>query len=176
MSERKIMDVRPRVRVALEFKGPGRTKQSMAEACDINRIMRRYLKSGQIDHLSRHGGQYGVASSQTFHESMNIIRKAEEMFMDLPSDVRKRFHHDPGEFLDFINAVDADGAPVNLEEMRKLGLAKPEPVPEPEPKPREVVIVEDRRPEERYDDDGVVSATRGPRPPAPSGKPFDRRR
>lgn len=123
---------RDRVRVSQRFIQPSLTKQSMADACDINRIMRRYLVSGTIDHLARHGGQYGFATSQTFHDAMNIVAVAEQMFADLSSDLRTRFSNDPAKFLDFVQDHR------NVDEMRRLGLAKPAVAPAPDPVRRRV--------------------------------------
>lgn len=132
------VDFRPDTRV--KFSGSGRTKQSFKDQCDINFIMGRYLKSGNVDHLAVHGGKYGDVSPLSFHEAMNIVATAEQMFADLPSDLRKRFGHDPASFLEFVQKRDADGNLVNAAEMRLLGLAKP--LPEPEPTPREARIAE----------------------------------
>lgn len=108
---------------------PSLTKQSMKKDCDINVIMGRYLKSGQVDHLAKHGGHYGDFPAQTFHEAMNTVRKAEEMFADLDSAIRKRFHNDPAEFLEFVQARNEDGGATNFTEMVKLGLAVPQAAP-----------------------------------------------
>lgn len=97
---------------------PSRAKQSMKDQCDINFIMARYLKSGNVDHLAKYGGSYGVADALTFHAAMNIVAAAEQMFADLPSAVRKRFSNEPGQFLDFVQN------PANVAEMCELGLAK----------------------------------------------------
>lgn len=132
------IDFRPDTRLKCE--GSGRTKQSFKDQCDINFIMARYLKSGQVDHLATHGGQYGDISPLSFHEAMNICAKATEMFGDLSSDVRKRFANDPARFLEFVQKRDADGNLVNAAEMRLLGLAPP--LAEPEPTPREARIAE----------------------------------
>jgi len=95
-----------------------RVKSSMKDSCDINVIMARYAKTGAIDHLAKHGGSYGFVPSLSFHESMNIVRKAEEMLADLPSDARKRFKNSPQLLMEFLDNPD------NLAEARKLGLAK----------------------------------------------------
>lgn len=110
---------------------PDRAKQSFKDSSDINFIMARYARGGTIDHLAKHGARYGDFSPMTFQESMNIVRKAEEMFDDLPAKVRKRFQNSPVAFLEFIQAVDGEGKPKHLEEMRELGLALPEKAPEP---------------------------------------------
>ncbi len=116
-------------RVQVHFKGRGRTKQADADSVDINLIMKRYIKTGMIDHLSRYGAEYGFASSITFHEAMNVVTKADQMFADLPAQARRRFGGDPAEFLEFVQN------PENQAEMVKLGLAKAESETSPEPVP-----------------------------------------
>lgn len=100
--------------------GKERTKQSFKDQCNINHIMSRYLRSGNVDHLAKHGAHYAVVEPLTFHECMNIVRKAEEMFNDLPAKLRQRFGGEPANFLAFVQDRE------NLEEMRELGLARPE--------------------------------------------------
>jgi phage internal scaffolding protein len=52
-----------------------------------------------------------------YREALDLINNAKESFMGLPSDVRKMFDNDPGEFFEF--ATD----PANAEKMVELGLA-----------------------------------------------------
>jgi len=122
MDIRSAVNLGPRVQV--HFKGKGRTKQADRDSCDINLIMRKYVKTGLIDHFGQHGGDYGFATSVSFHEAMNVVTKADQMFSDLPGEVRRRFNGEPGEFLDFVQN------PENAEEMRELGLRDPETVAE----------------------------------------------
>ncbi len=96
----------------------------MRDECDINLIMAKYAKTGFVDHVSRHGGDYGFADSVTLHEAMNIVTKADQMFGDLPAKARERFGGDPAEFLDFV------GKEENFDEMVVLGLADPKPAPD----------------------------------------------
>ena len=35
------------------------TKQSFADECDINNIMKRYIKDGVVNHLNTYQGNYG---------------------------------------------------------------------------------------------------------------------
>ena len=114
-------------RVRLSFpEGEGRTKQSEKDATDINLLMAKYIKTGVIDHVNRHSGHYGFADSVTYHDAMNTVLLAQEMFMDLPSAVRNRFEGDPGRFLDFVS----DEA--NRAEMAEMGLIEvPESVSAP---------------------------------------------
>jgi len=98
-------------------KGASRTKQSFREESEIENILARYTKTGVLDHVSRYGGEYGFASSVSFHEAMNVVTKADQMFGDLPAKVRRRFGGDPGDFLEFVQN------PENEEELIELGLA-----------------------------------------------------
>lgn len=112
-------------RVRLSFKGRvKRTKDSFREQCDINHIMARYLRSGNVDHLAKHGGQFGFAPALDFQTAMQQVRAAEEKFLDLPSAIRKRFGNDPAAFLEFAQN------PKNLDALREMGLAKPKAKPE----------------------------------------------
>lgn len=94
----------------------GRTRQSMKDECDINKIMGRYLKTGLLTHVNEHQGDYGEFVQVDFHEAMNTVIAAQEMFGTVPSNLREKFGNDPGRFLDFVTNPD------NREEMRELGL------------------------------------------------------
>ncbi len=122
LSIRSSAKLGPRVR--LKFSGPGRTKQSMSDECDINSIMRKYRKTGFVSHLAQHGGDYGFASSVDFHGAMDIVAKADQMFDALPAIARRRFGS-PGAFLEFVQDED------NFDDMVKMGLANAR-VPDPE--------------------------------------------
>ncbi len=106
-------------RVYREVGTVSRTKQSFRDECDINLIMARYVKSGVVDHVAKHRGSYGFATSLTFHDSMNLVVRAQSMFDELPAEVRKRFGNSPGDFLDFVQD------PANAEAMREMGLGEP---------------------------------------------------
>lgn len=99
--------------------GGGRTKQSFKKECDINVIMARFEKTGALSHFARHAPSYGFAPAVTFHESLEIVRRGTEMFMDLPGKVRARFGNDPAQFLEFVQDEN------NADEMLALGLRVP---------------------------------------------------
>jgi len=92
-------------------------QQQFKDDADINSIMKRFQKTGAIDHVAKHQPQYGVSTPQSLHEAMNIVTKAESMFADLPSSLRRRFNGSAAEMLEFVQN------PENEEEAKKLGLA-----------------------------------------------------
>lgn len=98
---------------------PSRTKQAMRDECDINNIMERYQKSGLITHVNRYEGRYeDLTNVVDYGTAFDIVKRAEEMFMTLPSGVRARFLNDPGVFLRFVDD------PANAQELVELGLAR----------------------------------------------------
>lgn len=97
------------------------TEQSHKQMCEINNILRKYQKTGVIEHVNKHKPSYGFASSVQFQEAMETVTVAQQMFDDLPSGLRNRFSNDPAQFLDFVQN------PENEEEMIKMGLANRRP-------------------------------------------------
>lgn len=110
-------------KVSQTFAATGRTKQSFREECDINNIMKKFQVTGLVNAVNKHQPQYGDVTGVDFQSAMTTIVKAEQMFGDLPSSVRKRFQNDPAEFLSFVND------PENRDEAVRLGLII-EPSPE----------------------------------------------
>lgn len=92
-------------------------QQQFKDDCDINSIMRKFQKTGAIDHVAKHQPVYGVATPMDYHEAMNTITAAQSMFADLPSSLRRRFNGDPAELLEFVQNPD------NADEAKELGLA-----------------------------------------------------
>ncbi|AXL14523.1 internal scaffolding protein [Microviridae sp.] len=96
----------------------GRTKQSMKEECDVNKLL---VKHG-IEHLLIAGREakafYGdFTEVNEFQESLNFVKEAERQFSELPSDIRKKFNNNAGDFFEFVTN------PENSEELYDLGLA-----------------------------------------------------
>jgi phage internal scaffolding protein len=130
-------------RVQIDFKDDkGLTEQSHKKSCDMHHIMKNAERTGVIEHLNAYPAGYGdMPSSTDFHEHMNAVVAAQEMFESVPSEIRKKFGNDPAEFLEFME----DNK--NYEAIEKMGL-QPErfmknPNPrEPEPdEPQRVIIV-----------------------------------
>jgi len=103
------------------------TKQSFKDESDINTIMARYLSTGEMPVINERAPQYLDASGMDFQDMQNKVVEAQSLFMDLPSKLRTRFHHDPAEFLEFCSD------PSNRDEMSTLGLLKTPAASLPQP-------------------------------------------
>lgn len=106
---------------------PSRTQQSMKDETNINTIVGRFLKTGLVPESVVKPSYGDFSAVLDYQTAQNALIAAEKNFMQLPSGLRARFHNDPQAFMDFcIN-------PDNLDELRKLGLAKTKPVVENTP-------------------------------------------
>lgn len=103
-----------------------RTKQSFKDQCDINKIIRQYVRSGVVQHLSDSLGGYGdVSEIGDYREALHRVMEAERVFGALPADIRAHFGNDPAALLD------AYTDPSRVGELRELGLLAPEAPPAP---------------------------------------------
>lgn len=111
-----------------------RTQQQFGEECDINTIVHRFGLTGQLPQnleVPMTGDFSEVVDYQT---ALNKLMLADEAFMQMPAEIRERFGNDAGKFVDFTSN------PMNVEECRKWGLARPVEAPRG---PIEVRVVPD---------------------------------
>ena len=114
----------------LECLDPSMAQQQFREECDINTIMERFGRTGELIapiRMPQYGDFDGV---NDYHSAMNAIVEAQSAFDQLPAKVRARFGNDPAEFLDFVYNEE------NRDEAIRLGLVEaviqaPAPVSEP---------------------------------------------
>ena len=92
------------------------TKQSFAEECDINTIVRRFGVTGELPQSVVMPTYQDFEGIFDFQSAMNSIVQSNDSFMQMPAEVRARFNNDPALFVDFCSNSD------NLEEAIKLGL------------------------------------------------------
>lgn len=122
------------------------TKQSEADACDINNIMNTYTKTGVLP-VAEGNPLYGdFYDAPTFTEAMAVVAQANAQFASLPAELRAKFQNDPAQFLAFVDNGE------NYDELVKMGLveARPEePISEksPQKKAPSKVVQEPKSPE-----------------------------
>lgn len=107
---------------------PGLTRQSEKDQADINKLMARYEKTGVLPPM-REGGVFGLDVSEVpdYREAVDMVRRADEFFMQYPAAVRSEFRNDPAVFLDFV--MD----PANAKRAEELGIFPKGDTPEPPP-------------------------------------------
>jgi len=114
--------------------GPGRTKQSFRDDCDINVIVEKHAKTGFLNALQVPPPMYlDLASVPDYQTAANYMATSEQYFMTLPAQVRAEFQNDVSQFIDFLAQPDAH------ERLKDVGLAAIDEIaddpklPEPEP-------------------------------------------
>lgn len=111
----------PRRRRVVENNSPSLTQQHFGDECNINTILAKARRTGQmpINHME---GAFMDASNGTmsFHEMQNMVVQAQQNFMAMPSGIRAKFQNAPENLMAFL----ADEN--NREEAEKLGLITPQ--------------------------------------------------
>lgn len=97
------------------------TQQQFSDDCDINNIVNKYATTGEITHFARSQGVYADMTDLPvdLQTAFDTVRFAEEAFLTIPADVRKRFDNDPAQFTTWLSD------PNNYDEGVKLGFFEP---------------------------------------------------
>lgn len=117
-----------RKKVSIDFdrtkkKSQSKTQQQFRKDADLNSIMAKYQKTGQITYLNPRKPQFGdFASFGDFQTNMTLVARARQEFEALPSRIRERFQNDPAKLLAFLNNN------ANYDEAVKLGILEPKKV------------------------------------------------
>lgn len=98
--------------------GKGLTEQAHKDTTDMNKILADYHRTGLLRHAKQNEGRYDDVTAQDFTEAMTIVANAKSMFEELPSNIRKEFHNQPEQFLNFVQN------PKNAPEMLRMGILK----------------------------------------------------
>lgn len=166
LSEIRVRKARERFSLALVQTGePGRTKQHFKDTCDINKIVARWRKTGVLEHVSTKVASYGAFTQPNdLAEAYDQVNRAEELFHELPSEIRKRFDNDAIALIEFLED------PANVEESQELGLrdtprkpgnssVKPDPAPRAQPPERPEAALSSPQPKATQPSDGEKPPT-----------------
>lgn len=97
-----------------------RTKQEFWKQTDINTIMAKYDKTGQVDPLVLRDMQFGdFSDGRSFAEMAMKVKDAHFEFQQLPSQLREHYDNDPAKLLDALNK------PEERENLLKWGVIEP---------------------------------------------------
>nr|QJB18986.1 MAG: internal scaffolding protein [Microvirus sp.] len=115
-----IKHLNGRIQVQTINNEKSRTQQQYKDQCDVNNIISKYQKTGELHHINRRQGVYADMSSITdYHLSLQKVLDANNAFSALPSELRLRFNNNPENLLTFLQN------PNNYDEGVKLGLYEP---------------------------------------------------
>lgn len=102
--------------------GPGLTKQEFKDACDINKIIAKYEKTGMIEALSNGEPFYGdVSNIKGYQEAVEKVQEAQELFYKMSPVIREKFDNDPEKMINFLDDKK------NYDEALKLGMVVERP-------------------------------------------------
>lgn len=110
--------------------------QSQQEECDVNFIMDKYLKTGQVTHLTTLRGQFAdVSEIPDLHTAMTQVTQAQQTFDQLPAELRERFGNSPIQMVKFLQDPrnDAEAIQLGLKELPPQPPTPTSPAPAPEP-------------------------------------------
>lgn len=96
------------------------TQQHLADECNINILVERFVVSGEMPQLKVPPLQGDFTEAPTYQEALNLMLEANQSFMQLPAKIRSRFDNDAGQFVAFCSD---EG---NRDEIRRMGLWSPE--------------------------------------------------
>ena len=92
--------------------GASLTVQDQAPSTNINNIMKRFTKTGLIDHVAAYEPRYGDFAQLDYHTHMERIKEAENAFQELPAQIRKEFDNNIENWLNHL------ANPDNIEDMK----------------------------------------------------------
>jgi len=94
----------------------GMTKQAFADSCDINKMLNKAQQTGSLAHLMKYPeAVYGEFDGEfSLLDAQQRIQRANEIFADAPSEIRREFDNDALKFVRFA------GDPANNDKLRDI--------------------------------------------------------
>lgn len=81
----------------------GKTVQAFKDETDIRRLLSRAQREGTLSHLQKYEGVYGDFADFDFLDTQLKLIQANEIFSELPSEIRNEFGQSPAAFFDYVN-------------------------------------------------------------------------
>lgn len=131
---RIVEEIRPNgsKRVKMFTVNPSKTRQEFKDECDLGKIVKKLSATPEGREQLMAVQQYvqerfydeelppvDASVVPDYYTAKNLTLRADETFMKLPAEVRKRFKNDTGQFLQFCDD------PRNTDELVRMGLLKP---------------------------------------------------
>lgn len=110
---------------ALVTTEPSLTQQHQEKEANINNIVRNFGLTGKLPTINLPPLLDEFSDVFDFQSALNTIAAAKNAFMQLPAEVRSRFHNDPHEFVGHVDQVLVSGDEHEVENLRRMGLVVP---------------------------------------------------
>jgi len=120
-------------RTALFCAEPSLAKQEFKEDADINVILARVMKTGEIPNMVLPEHFTDVSEKKTYHEQATQLAEANALFYRLPADIRTKFSNDPATWADAVvqatekgdgEALEAFGIDLSIEAKATIARAQ----------------------------------------------------
>lgn len=121
-NEKQRWDDPPTVDCSADFKAGRMAVQADRDEVDINKIMARVEKGGQLPLFNGEPFYGDVSELGGLQEAIIKTQEANDLFMSYPANVREKFNNNPVEMITFLED------PKNLNEAVDLGLVVKRPV------------------------------------------------
>lgn len=124
--ENQVMEKRKNgtLRVATWNEEASLAQDQFREQCDVNNIIDKFNRTGEISHIMKTQGVYmDTTNLPNYQQSLQIVIDAEDAFMALPAEMRKKFDNDPGKMIAYLED------PKNHKEAVTLGLMEEKQIP-----------------------------------------------
>lgn len=106
----------------LECRDESLAVQSEKDDADINVIMYRFGKTGQLPQTNKQPLDPDIFHEITDYQSaLNAVNQAQEAFMLIPAEIREKFNNNPHEYLLYITDPDTP-----KEKLKELGVLRPD--------------------------------------------------
>lgn len=92
---------------------PGKTEQQHAPECDLEYIISKYVETGTPIQMQE-SDFTDFTQQPTAIEAMNSLNRAQAAFYNLPLQIRRRFDHNPGAFIDALKRPELKDELVSL--------------------------------------------------------------
>lgn len=104
-----------------------KVRQSEKDNCDINKIMERFNRTGQLPSVKQIPPRYGEAIPVDYQTALQIVKESKDAFNQLPAKARQYFGHDPQNFMLALQDTSED----NTKKLLELGILQTiKPTPE----------------------------------------------
>lgn len=121
-------------RTALFCLDPSKAQQHQKDETDINVIVDRFLKTGQLPSVPLPPTYENFGEIFDFQSAMDTVKRANDAFMALPAKIRNTFANNPANFVAYVDQALEAG---DLSKLKEWGMTPPEPpsqaVPPDEP-------------------------------------------